>query len=59
MVMLMETEDGFSFDKKATADQNNPKVQEWEALMWNYKQALPNAKPGEKWMLMDRIFSLQ
>lgn len=58
MVMVMETEDGFSFDEKAKADQSNPKVQEWEALMWKYQQAFPNAKSGEKWMLMDKIFSL-
>jgi L-rhamnose mutarotase len=32
-------------------------VQEWEALMWKYQQALPKVKPGEKWMLMDRIFT--
>lgn len=59
MMMFMETEDSFSFDKKAAADQNNPKVEEWEALMWKYQQALPNAKHGEKWMLMDRIFDLK
>ncbi|MEQ8812616.1 MAG: L-rhamnose mutarotase, partial [Imperialibacter sp.] len=39
-------------------DANNPKVQEWEKLMWKYQQALPAAKPGEKWLLMDKIFSL-
>lgn len=59
MVMLLETEDSFSFDKKAEADNSNPKVQEWEALMWKYQQALPHAKSGEKWMLMESIFSIQ
>jgi L-rhamnose mutarotase len=28
-------------------DADNPKVQEWEALMWKYQQALPSAKPGK------------
>ena len=41
MFMIMETEDGFSFDKKARMDAANVKVQEWEDLMWNYQQALP------------------
>jgi len=58
MFMIMETEDSFSFDKKAKMDAANVKVQEWEDLMWNYQQALPLAKPGEKWMLMERVFKL-
>jgi L-rhamnose mutarotase len=33
-------------------------VQEWEELMWKYQQAIPGAKPGEKWVLMNKIFEL-
>ncbi|QCX53912.1 L-rhamnose mutarotase [Elizabethkingia sp. JS20170427COW] len=58
LVMCMQVEEGFSFEQKAKADAENPKVQEWETLMWKYQQALPTAKPGEKWVLMDKIFSL-
>jgi L-rhamnose mutarotase len=58
LFMIMETEASFSFEGKAQLDAQNPKVQEWEQLMWNYQQALPTAKPGEKWMLMRKIFSL-
>ncbi|MDR6561933.1 MULTISPECIES: L-rhamnose mutarotase [unclassified Arcicella] len=58
LFMIMETEDDFSFDKKGEMDANNPKVQEWEKLMWKYQSALPVAKEGEKWLLMDRIFKL-
>lgn len=58
LFMIMEVNDQFSFDKKAKADAENQKVQEWESLMWKYQQALPNAKPGEKWILMDKIFKL-
>jgi L-rhamnose mutarotase len=56
MFMVMDTTDDFSFEHKATMDSQNPKVQEWETLMWQYQQALPAAQPGEKWMLMDKIF---
>lgn len=56
--MVMEVADNFSFEAKAQADEANPKVQEWEALMWKYQQALPTAKPGEKWLLMEKIFQL-
>ncbi|MCB4799666.1 L-rhamnose mutarotase [Neotamlana laminarinivorans] len=59
LFMIMEVNDTFSFEKKNEMDLNNPKVQEWETLMWKYQQALPAAKPGEKWMLMDKIFELQ
>ncbi len=58
MFMIMEVNDHFSFEKKAAMDAGNPKVQEWEELMWKYQQALPAAKPGEKWVLMEKIFSL-
>ncbi len=59
LFMLLETREDFSFEHKNTMDAANPHVQQWEQLMWNYQQALPGAKPGEKWVLMDRIFSLE
>jgi len=58
MFMIMETDDSFSFERKAAMDGANPKVQEWEMLMWNYQQPLKTAKEGEKWLLMDKIFQL-
>ncbi len=58
LFMVLEAEDDFSFEKKAASDAANPKVQAWETLMWNYQQALPTARPGEKWILAERIFSL-
>lgn len=58
LFMVMEVNSDFRFEKKAAADQSNPKVQEWEQLMWKYQQALPGSKPGEKWVLMNKIFSL-
>jgi len=58
LFMIMETGPDFSFEKKAEADAHNPMVVQWEKLMWEYQQALPTAKPGGKWMLMDKIFTL-
>ena len=58
MFMIMEVSESFSFEAKGRADRSNPKVQEWEELMWKYQQALPLAKPGEKWLLMERVFKL-
>ncbi len=58
LFMIIEADDSFSFEQKNEMDAANPKVQEWEQLMWKYQQALPTSKPGEKWMLMNKIFSL-
>jgi L-rhamnose mutarotase len=56
--MIIEANENFSFEKKAASDAANPKVQEWEELMWKFQQAMPGAKPGEKWVLMKKIFEL-
>ena len=48
----------FSFEKKAKMDAKNSKVQDWEALMWSFQQALPNSNPNEKLVLMDKIYDL-
>ena len=58
LFMIMETQDDFSFIQQAQMDQENPKIQEWESLMWKYQQALPVAKDGVKWVLMNKIFDL-
>ena len=58
LFMIMETEDDFSFERKAKMDAENPKVQEWEQLMWKYQQGLPSAKEGEKWVIMKKIFAM-
>jgi L-rhamnose mutarotase len=59
LFMIMETDETFSFEKKATADSANPIVQQWETLMWKYQLAVPGGRPGEKWRLMEKIFSLK
>ncbi len=58
MFMIMEVDEDFSFEAKAKTEKLNPKVQEWENLMWTFQRALPQAKPGEKWLPMQRIFKL-
>jgi len=59
MFMIMEVNASFSFEAKGRADKSNPKVQEWEQLMWRFQKPLPQAKPGEKWLLMERVFKLE
>jgi L-rhamnose mutarotase len=57
--MVIETEASFNFETKTQNDASSERVQQWEALMWKYQQRLPMAKKGEKWMLMEEIFSLE
>ncbi|MEZ2336929.1 L-rhamnose mutarotase [Mucilaginibacter sp. RCC_168] len=58
LFMIMETSDQYEPQKKAAMDALNPRVQEWEQLMWIFQQPLPWAKEGEKWVVMEQIFQL-
>jgi L-rhamnose mutarotase len=58
LFMIMETNDRFCSSAKAAADAANPKVQEWETLMSRFQQELPQSTPEQKWVLMEKIFSL-
>ena len=58
LFMIMETDDTFDAAKKSAMDAANPKVQEWEQLMWKFQQPLPWAGEGEKWVAMNKIFQL-
>ncbi len=58
LFMIMETTEDFNFETKAASDASNEKVEEWEKLMWKFQQPLQWAKEGEKWVRMDKIFSL-
>jgi L-rhamnose mutarotase len=59
LFMIMEVNDDFSFEKKRENDAANPKVIEWESLMWKYQKALPMSNPNEKWILLNKIFDLK
>ena len=58
LFMIMEVTGEFSFEKKAMADASNETVVKWEKMLWKYQQALPVARAGEKWILMEKIFEL-
>lgn len=59
LFMIMQVSDTFCPQAKDKADSANPKVQEWEALMATFQQSLPWAKPDQKWLPMEQIFSLK
>ena len=58
LFMIIEVQEGFSFEKKDKMDRQNPYVIKWEELMSSYQKTLPIAKPGEKWILMEKVFDL-
>lgn len=58
LFMIIEVDETFTQERKEKMDADNPKVQEWENLMWQFQQAPPGAKDGEKWLPMEQIFEL-
>ncbi len=58
LFMIIDVNSSFSFEKKASLESVNKKVQEWNALMLEFQEPLTYAKPGEKWVLMEKIFDL-
>jgi L-rhamnose mutarotase len=60
MCMVMETDDAiYDAAVMAQAMQDDPRVQEWERLMWQFQAPTPWTPQGEKWVAMTRIFDLQ
>ncbi|MPR35852.1 L-rhamnose mutarotase [Salmonirosea aquatica] len=58
MCMFMEVHDDFTFERMDEMNRRDPETQKWENLMWDFQQAVPGAKPGEKWVFMEKIFEL-
>lgn len=58
LFMIMDVNETFSLSAKAAADAANAKVQEWEMLMAGFQQELPQSRPGQKWVVMEKVFSL-
>ena len=59
LFMILHTTDDFSLEAKRAADSANSEMQKWEELMWRFQKPLPFARPGEKWVLMERIFEVK
>ena len=59
MVMLMDTDDAvFDPARMAEAERDNPRIAEWEALMWRFQAPTPWTPEGAKWTPMTMIFRL-
>jgi L-rhamnose mutarotase len=60
LCMIMETDDAvYDAARMAQAMQDDVRVQEWEALMWQFQAPTPWTPLGEKWVPMAKIFDLR
>ena len=60
LFMVMEVDPQvYSAESMATASLANPLIVKWEALMGSYQVPTPWTPAGEKWVAMERIFSLR
>lgn len=59
LVMVMDTDDAvFDPVAMAAAERDDPRLREWEALMWRFQLATPWTHEGAKWTPMTPIFRL-
>jgi L-rhamnose mutarotase len=58
LVMVLETEEDFDLQRDFNRMSTLPRQKEWADLMGRFQQVPDFAKPGEHWVLMDKIFDL-
>ncbi len=58
LFMIMDTEDDFTFERKAELDRANAAVQEWEGLMAKFQNVEAGSEFGARWRMMELIYSL-
>lgn len=60
LVMIMDVDDDFSFEKKAASDAGNAEVERWERLMEQFQREIedPSGKQGGKWKRAELCFDL-
>ncbi|WAJ72387.1 L-rhamnose mutarotase [Catenovulum adriaticum] len=59
LFMIMEVGPDFDPNKAPATQAGIEKDEAWEQLMWKYQKALACAKPGEKWVEMQKIYDLK
>lgn len=58
LFMIVDTVDGFDWDRDMQRLSELPRQKEWETYMSKYQVAEQGAASHEKWKLMDKIFGL-
>jgi hypothetical protein len=56
LMLVISIPRGASLDElNPRTTQNNPRVNDWNALMKNYQEGLPGTKPGEVWVFLKPV----
>lgn len=57
LIMVLDTTDDFTFDRKAALDQTNPVVMQWEKEMAKF-QAVDDAETdaSKRWIVAENVF---
>lgn len=59
LFMVIQTEEGFDLERDfGRLPSLHPRYAEWQALMDGFQERVPEARAGEHWALMERIFHL-
>ena len=56
LFMIMDTVDGFDFERDMARLATLPRQAEWEAYVSQFQGAKADARSDEKWQLMEKIF---
>jgi L-rhamnose mutarotase len=59
LFMYFEAPDSFNPDRDYQSYANDPRVAEWDTLMREFQQVVPEAKPGQWWTPMELVFDLE
>ena len=59
LFMIILTSDEFTFENKKHMDESNPIVGKWEKMMDKFQQKIPGTKKGEKWRIMENIYTFE
>jgi len=60
LFMFMEVPDDWDLERDGPKYmENNPRAQEWDALMAGFQQTVPGAPAGSTWVPMDEVFALE
>lgn len=59
LVQVLEVDEQSNAADPNAGSADSSRLQDWEQFMWKFQQALPFAAPGQKWVPMNRVFSLK
>ena len=59
LVQVLEVDEQSNAVDPNAGGADSSRLQDWEQFMWKFQQALPFAAPGQKWVPMNRMFSLK